>query len=79
MQTRVFWLPSTTAQLPQGREYQRAERIRVLVIPSAPLPEIPRGTDVAVPEEEGGPVLNWKTDATERMDSDHHRAIVVPA
>jgi len=77
--TRAFWLPSVTAQGPAGREYQRAEQQRVLVIPIEGLPLMPRGTAVSVPEFEGGVVMDWKVDAADRLDFDHYRAVMVPA
>jgi hypothetical protein len=77
--TTVFWLPSVTEQRPSGREHQRAEQLRVLVIPKSAVAQVPRETVIAVPEEEGGAVKNWKVDAADRFDVDHYRAIVVPA
>jgi hypothetical protein len=78
VETVAFWLPPTTIQPPTGSEFRRAELRRVLVLPLVGLPEVPRGTVVAVAEFDGGDVREWKIDEAERLDFDHYRAVVVP-
>lgn len=79
--TTVFWLPSGPMEYPGGSEYRRAEQLRVLVISLADLggqaPQ--RGTLVAVPENQGAAILNWRIDEFERVEVDHCRAVMVPA
>ena len=80
MNTRVLWLPPVTTELPGGAPgIQRAEALRVLVVPKSDVPQVPRGTVIAVAEVPGGAVLNWKVDGFERVDPDSNRVVVVPA
>lgn len=78
VETRAFWLPPTTAAVPGGSEFRRAEPRRVLVLPLAGLPAVPRNTIVTVPEFAGGEPAEWKVDSAERLDFDHYRAVVLP-
>jgi hypothetical protein len=84
VETRVFWL-SSTVEVPPGTELRRAEMRRILVIPRADVPSVPRGTVVSVL---GGSLVDaeespcdpnlWRVDAVDHVDVDHVRAIVVP-
>lgn len=79
VETRVFWLPSTTVESPSGEAFSRAEARRVLVIPVADVTEVPRLTLITCPEYPGGADQTWRVDQSEKVDYDHHRAIVIPA
>jgi hypothetical protein len=79
VETVAVWLPPRTPEYPTGAEYRRAEPLRVLALPLAGLPQVPRGTVVTVAEYQGGTASDWKTDETDRLDFDHYRAVVVPA
>jgi hypothetical protein len=77
--TTVFWLPPVTMDDPTGRELQRAEPKRILVIPVTSSVLIPHGTLVVAAEFDGGPPASWKVDEVARLDSDCWRVAVVPA
>lgn len=79
VQTRVIWLPPVTVENPSGAGLRRAEAKRVLAVPSADVPVVPRGTVVHAPAVEGGPATDWRVDEAERVDSDHYRALVLPS
>lgn len=77
--TKAVWLPPATEEVPAGSGMQRAEPRNVLALPKADVPQVPRGTVVTVPPEEGGVAVAWEVDAMERDDFDHHRVVVVRA
>jgi hypothetical protein len=77
--TRAIWLPPQTVDHPVGSEMRRAEMRRVLALPLEGLPQVPRGTVVSAPEQEGAAAANWRIEEAERVDFDHYRAVVVPA
>jgi len=72
------WLPPVTVDYPTGQDYRRAEPKRLLALAASEVPQVPRGTLVVVAEEDGGPLVAWTVDETERIDFDHHRLLVVP-
>ncbi len=78
VETRAFWLGTTTEDLQVSAEFRRTEARRVLVVPRVDVPQIPRGTVISVAEYGGGPVLDWRSDAMESFQPDHHRIVVVP-
>ena len=72
------WL--TTPQLtPLGAGFQASAPQRVLVIPRAALPTLPKSTTVTAPEYQGGPSRSWVVDSLESVEYDHFRAVMVPA
>ena len=78
VETRAFWLPPTTEEVPMGNDLRRAEPRRMLVIPSDEVPQVPRGAIVTMPEIDGGDELEWRVDSADRVDPDHIRVFVVP-
>ncbi len=74
-----MWLPPITVDHPGDGLQQRAEPWRRLAIPLSSVPQVPRGTVVAVPEYKGAAVANWKVDDADRLDHDHYRMTVLPA
>jgi hypothetical protein len=74
----LIWLATETVQVPIGGDYQRAEARRVACIATVDVPSLPRGTLISAPEAAGLPMSEWKVDAIDRIDFDHHRAVVVP-
>lgn len=78
VETRVFWLPSQTVEVPAGTEVTRAEERRVLVLSKVDVPQVPRGTIIQIAEYEGGQESLWRVDSMEKPDFDHHRVVVVP-
>jgi hypothetical protein len=78
IETDAVWLPSTTEEVPASNSISRAEEKRVLCLSKADVPQVPRGTLVAVAEYDGGDVLDWIVDAVERVEFDNARLIVLP-
>jgi hypothetical protein len=76
--TRAFWLRYRTEESQVSAEFRRSEARRVLVLPRVDVPQVPRGTVIAMAEYEGGPVLEWRSDSMESFQIDHHRIVVVP-
>ncbi len=76
VETVAAWLPNTTAEVPQGGEFRRAEARRVLVLPLADVPQLPEGTLIEVAEYDGGETKTWKYDGTEHVEHDARRAVV---
>lgn len=78
VQLSVFWLPSLPVDY--RLEYRRSEQRRTLVIPTSGLAQLPaRGSVLAVAEQAGAAVTDWKVDEADRTDYDHYRVVVVPA
>ena len=74
----VVWIPPVSVEYPQG-EYRRAEALRVLAVGVDEVPVVPRGTVINVAPYEGGDAADWLVDQSARVDSDHHRVVVVPS
>lgn len=77
IETRGIWATPTTELLPGGFDVQRAEPRRVLVLPSAEVPTVPRGTIILAPEHLGGDVLRWRVDGIDRIEVGQHRVVVI--
>lgn len=77
VETEGFWLRYETKDT-EVAEFRRSEARRVLVLSRADVPQVPRGTVISMPEFEGGPVLEWRSDAMESFHPDHYRIIVLP-
>jgi hypothetical protein len=77
--TRVVWLSPTSAEVPAGAGFQRAELRRTMAVPLADVPALPRGTIVRAPESTGGTVKAWRVDSTDGVTATHTRVVVVPA
>ena len=74
--TTVVWSAVETVAVRVG-EHERAEARRMVSIPLADVPSVPRGTLISAPEVNGETARSWKVDAIERIDVDHIRALVV--
>lgn len=77
VQTDIVWMTPATEDVPGG-PYQRRDPIRALSVSRADVPTIPRNTVVQVAEQDGADVRTWRVDATERVEADHVRVIVLP-
>lgn len=78
VETRVLWQPPITEEYPTGSDHRRATPRRRMAIPLADVPNVPRGTVILAPEVQGDTAVEWSVDETERVDSDHHRVVVIP-
>ncbi len=78
VETRAIWLAPRAVEVPVGSNHQRVEARRVLSIPISTVPAVPRGTIISAPEAEGQVAQDWKVDAHEHVDYDHHRVVVAP-
>lgn len=76
--TSAIWLPPVTVEMPTGSDFRRAESKRVLALPLAGLPDVPRGTVVTTAEFPGVAASDWSVDEAERIDFDHWRVLVIP-
>ena len=73
---RGIWLPPLVEDPPVGRELQRREPRRVLVLRRADVPTVPRGTVIVAPEKAGDPDSTWEVDGTDRLEADRVHVIV---
>lgn len=64
--------------LPGDFDAQRKVRHRVIVLPVAEVPTVPRKTRIVASEVAGGPAVAWRADGIEYEDAQHRRVIVVP-
>jgi hypothetical protein len=76
--TRGVWVAPMDESQPYGTDYRKREPRRVLALPRADVPTLPRGTVIVAPEAPGGANVNWRVDG---LDSSvvpgHLRAIVI--
>jgi hypothetical protein len=83
--TKAVWLPSKAVEVPSGVDIRHAESRRILALPKADVPQIPKGTIVHVAEADGQAAVNWMIDPTFRNDPtltadvDHWKVLVYPA
>lgn len=73
-----IWVTPVTEAIPGNVEFSRREPIRIMAVPRALVPTVPRGTTIVAPEVAGGVNKTWRVDATERVDVDRVRVVVVP-
>jgi hypothetical protein len=78
LETRGIWIAPVTGAYPPGMELHRREAPRVLALPRALLPTVPRGTVITVPATPPALDAIWHVDGVDRAEVDHHRVIVVP-
>lgn len=76
--TRVLWLSPVIDDLPVGKDFNRREPRRMMVLSRADVANVSRGTIIAAPEKLGGDSQNWQIDGVENTDPDHFKVIVVP-
>jgi hypothetical protein len=77
--TRVIWLTPLSVQSPVGASFTRTEAQRIVAIPRDDVPEVPRGTLLAVTEPFQSAPVAWKVDGIDEVRADHYRAVVIPA
>ena len=78
--TRVIWLtPLHDESMPVGRDYARRDARRVLAVPRAGCPTLPRNTYIDAAEApNGAQATRWQVDSIEKASADHYQAAVVP-
>lgn len=76
--TRVIWLTPVIDDLPAGRDLDRREPRRMMVLSRAAVANVPRGTIISAPEKLGGDSRNWQIDGVESTEPDNFHVIVVP-
>jgi len=79
--TRVIWpTPLHDESMPVGRDFPRRDARRVLAVPRAACPTLPRNTFIDAPEATAAaaPVRRWQVDSIEQATADHYQAAVVP-
>lgn len=77
--TRVIWPSEQVADdLPAGKDFNRREPRRIMVISRADVANVPRGTIIAAPESLGGDSRNWQIDSVESTEPETFHVIVVP-
>lgn len=74
-----IWLPDFMEDIPAGTSFQRREPRRVLAVSLQEVGSLPRGTVIEAPLLADGPLVRWRVDAFDRIDSDHARVTVVEA
>lgn len=75
--TLGIWVHVPPEDRPYGTDLQRRDPRRVLAIPRADVPTMPRGTTVVIPDAAGGDAKTWTVDGLERADPDHWRVLLV--
>lgn len=76
--TRGIWLRPADDPQPYGTDLRRRDPRRVIALPRADVPTLPRGTLVEAAEITGGAALTWRVDGFDQVaEVDHWRAIVV--
>lgn len=80
VETTGIWhtAPPEDAQ-PYGTDFRRREPRRILALPRADLPTMPRGTTISAPETIGGTAKTWTVDGLERVEADTWRVLVTLA
>lgn len=76
--TEGIWVAPLPTDLPFGTATQRESPKRVLALPRAAVPTIPRKTHIVAAEILGGTEVRWRVDGFEGQEVDHIRCIVVP-
>lgn len=74
---RGIWLTPISDGWPGGLDLQRTAPKRILAVRRTDVPSLPRGTAIVAPEQAGGTDRGWRVEGVERIDADHHRAVVV--
>jgi hypothetical protein len=76
--TRGLWLRPADDSQPFGTDLRRHDPRRVLVLPRAAVPTLPRGTVVEAPEFGSDAIVSWRVDGIDQVaEADHWRALVV--
>lgn len=78
IETTGIWEGVVPIDYPRSGTLQRNEPKRVFAIPTADVPTVPRGTIILAPLRTDLTPERWRVDATDRVDVDHVRVIVIP-
>lgn len=78
IETTGVWVSPLTETWPAGLDLERSEPRHVLALRRDEVASVPRGTVVVAPEQGGGDDQTWRVDGIERVESDHHRVVLVP-
>lgn len=74
-----IWISSLFEDPPVGGDFTRREPRRVMAFSIEDISDnIPRGTIVTAPEEDGGTSKKWQVDGIEARESDHIRVVLIP-
>lgn len=77
IQTRIIWLTPMNDGVPTG-EFRRDEPRRAMAIRRDAVPEVPKGTVVAVAEPNRSSPVLWLVDSTAVVEAEHVRVFVIP-
>lgn len=77
--TSAIWVSPTIEDVPPGLDIRRVSDIKVLWLPLADVPTVPRGTLIVAPEEGGATEKTWRVDGHSRREYDGVRVIVMEA
>jgi hypothetical protein len=75
--TRGIWVSPLTQDMPGSGGVRRREPKRVLALPLADVPTVPRDTAIVAPEMAGLTAQRWRVEGFESVEVDHVRVIVV--
>lgn len=78
IETIVVWLPPIPNDAPAGFDLQRQDPKKVLSVPIADVPTVPRRTVIEAPEVRNGEIKRWRVDGFDRYEFDAVRVTVVP-
>jgi hypothetical protein len=76
IETRGIWVSPTTENRPGSIDLKRREPTRILALPLADVPSVPRGTAIVAPEMDGLEARRWRVEGFDRLEVDHVRVIV---
>jgi hypothetical protein len=68
--TRVIWLAPLNEDLPRSATFARRDVVRVLSVDRSVVTALPHDSIIRAAEIEGGPVVAWRVDAVERIDTE---------
>jgi hypothetical protein len=77
--TRAIWQAGLEEAMPVGRDFQRRDPRRILALPLADVPDVPRGTVIVAPLPGTATTRTWKVENVERLEAEQIRVIVAPS
>ncbi len=75
--TQVIWVTPEMDAAPNGFEVNRNEPRKILAIPRADVPTLPRGSLISAPEHQDASPQRWRVDSFDREEPEHWRVVVV--
>jgi hypothetical protein len=75
--TTVIWLAALNEDLPRSATFARRDVVRVLSVDRSVVTSLPRDSIIRAAEIDGGPIVAWRVDAVERVDSEDMRVRVL--